>query len=52
MEKKKWWKIGTLIAIAVLVFAIDIIAKYIIDAKIESGSTEPICRINGLGEQF
>ena len=38
MEKKKWWKIGTLIAIAVLVFAIDIIAKYIIDAKIESGS--------------
>ena len=38
MNKKKWWKIGTLIAIAVLVFAIDIAAKYIIDARVAPNS--------------
>ena len=36
MNKKKWWKIGTLIAIAVVLFAVDIVTKYIVDARLAS----------------
>ena len=39
MNKKKWWKIGTLIAIAAVLFALDIVTKYVVDAKMELGQT-------------
>lgn len=34
MKKNKWWKIGTLIGLIVLVFALDIATKYIFDAML------------------
>ena len=33
MNKKTWWKIGVLIGIIVLVLTIDLVSKYVLDAK-------------------
>ena len=35
--KNKWWKLGLLIGIIVAVLVIDIVTKYVFDAKYEIG---------------
>jgi len=39
LNKKKWWKIGVLIAIAAVFFAVDLVTKYVLDAKLNDGDT-------------
>ena len=42
MNKKKWWKIGTLIAVVAVLFALDIVTKYVLDARLTMGETTQI----------